>query len=1142
MLQKGLGSRLRLYRQLRGLTQDGLSEVIGVSKQHLGQIERGECKPSLDLLTKAGAALETPVANFFLGLGRDLFKNRDNPGSDGPDQSLPMTASGLWSIDLQSGRHVWSKTLCRMLGYSSVRKPSPAHFTRHLMNGGAEVFNDFLESVLNGSVPSPMIIEIKRKDGVPRNLQTQAEIFQNGSNGAALAGIMFWDVTDWLETQRLFHSTQSDLSATIRERTAALSLAAAEARKELSRRHEAERKAQRAHADLQRLVQTIPAIVYSRNLSGVPEHYCSPQIERVLGFSAESGDDGFWSGRVHPEDMETYREAIERMAETGQFDAEYRVLDGFGGVRWLHDRGVVVAENGSLVLQGVATDVTQQKMDAEARQAMKRRNQQLDTMLRLICDNVPDMIWAKDLEKKYIFANKAICEKLLGARDTREPEGKTDLFFAERERARHPDDPEWHNFGEICRDTDQITMDAGMERQFDEYGNAKGEFMYFDVRKAPLFDDEGVMIGTVGSARDVTEQKRMEKELEAGYNALQAILDSIPAEISVMDESSRAVLFTNASLRERLGRDDTGEVCLPVTDMPDEPYPGCPSTAQGPLTTWESWDPENERWTLCFDRQANWLDGRPARIRIAMDITERKFSESLVEKAAEERGILLNHIRTQVWYLTDPMNYGAVNEAHAAFSGRSIADMAFRNLYEIFPADVADICMRGNIEVFSTGKPIQTEELVPNALGERRLLSILKSPKLGADGKVEYVVCSGEDITECRRSEESLKQSKELAEEANRTKSAFMASMSHEIRTPINGVMGMLQLLQSSHLDEDQAAYVGMAMRSCDRLVRLLTDIMDFSRMEAGKLSVRNMPMSIAGILEHVRDMYLPLMAGSDVELRCTPDPALPGRVSGDSLRLVQVLINLVDNACKFTTSGTIRVEAWVLPTVRQNMLRVFFSVEDTGQGISDSELATLFDPFTQFGDGCVRGKQGVGLGLSICKRLVELMGGCMSVVSEIGSGTTFAFSLSFAMETSQPDASSSQEAGPGPALGGRRILLAEDDSVSGVAGVALLGRHGAMVTHVRSGQEALEALRMEPYDAVVMDVQMNDMDGVETTRRIREGEAGADVRDIPVIALTACAMAGDRERFLDAGMNGYVAKPMDIREMLRAVQEVLRT
>ena len=1011
MSQKGVGTRLRLFRQLRGLTQDGLSEAIGVSKQHLGQIERGECNPSLDFLNKAGAALNTPVANFFLGHGIDVA-NTVSPSQHGEGQASLFAGYGLWTIDYRTGQHTWSRSLCRLLGYSSIRKPSLDQFVSHLCDGSAERFGDFFQSLLALSAPSPMVVEVQRKDGIRRSLQTQAEILQAGNDGAGLAGIIFWDITDWLETQSLFHSTQRDLGGIIRDRTAALSLAVAEARKELARRQDAERQAQRVHEDLQRLVQTIPAIVYSRNLSGLAEHYCSPQIERVLGFPAGDGANGFWTDRVHPEDAEAYASALEQMARTGQLEAKYRVLDCFGGIRWLCDRGVVVAENGSLVLHGVATDVTQQTQDAEERKAMARKSQQLDTMLRLICDNVPDMIWAKDLEKRYIFANKAICEKLLGAADTSEPVGRTDLFFAERERARHPEDPEWHSFGEICRDTDQITMDAGEERQFDEHGNVMGKFLFLDVHKAPLLDDQGVMIGIVGSARDVTEKKRLEQELETGFNALRAILDSIPAEICVRDETSNVILFMNTFLCDSLGRDYTGEVCPRLSDCMPEGG-GRPVSPHG-VTTWEDFDAGSGRWRLNFGRPVSWLDGRPARIRIAMDITERRQSEAALEKA------------------------------------------------------------------------------------------------------------------------------KEQAEEANRAKSAFLASMSHEIRTPINGVVGMLQLLQTSDLDEDQASYAAMAMRSCDRLVRLLTDIMDFSRMEAGKLAIRMAPMGIADVFECVRELFGPLVADSGVRLLFDLDPALPGRVEGDAGRLQQILINLVDNACKFTKSGEIRVEAWALSTLRPGTSRVFFSVTDSGFGIADTDLLTLFNPFTQTGKGYVRGRNGAGLGLSICKRLVELMGGNMSVSSETGRGTTIAFSLTFLHDSPEVmEAGGPGEAGP--SLRGKRVLLVEDDAVSGVAGAALLRKHGAGVLHVRSGQEALDALCRETFDLVVMDVQMNDMDGVETTRRIRAGKAGEAVRNIPVIALTACAMAGDRERFLAAGMNGYVAKPMDIREMLRVALEVMQ-
>jgi len=1134
MVRKGVGIRIRLYRQLRGLTQESLAESIGVSKQHLGQIERGECKPSLDFLAKAGLALSTPVANFFLGYDHRLSESTDDSFPASPGQCPPLYGCGVWTVNMQTGEHSWSRSMCRMLGYASVRHPSLEQFFRHTPDGGAERFQDFFRHVLEYSPPAPLILDLKRKDGVRRKMQVQAEIMHFGGDDIAMASIVFLDLTDWLETQRLLQGTQLDLSKTVRERTAAMSRAVADANRELARRQDAERLAQRAHEDLQRLVRTIPAIVYSRSLNGASGHYCSPQIMQVLGFPAQEDADGFWAGRIHPDDVGAFRAASCEIQQTGILDVEYRVLDARDRYKWLHDRGVVATENGGQVLHGVAMDITQQKEEVAARKAMERRSMELGTMLRLICDNVPDMIWAKDLEKRYIFANKAICENLLGAGDTNEPVGKTDLYFARKQQARHPEDPQWHTFGEICRDTDQITMDAGAENRFDEYGKVMGASLCFDVRKAPLFDLAGTMIGTVGTARDVTVQKRMEKEFEAANRALRVILDSIPAEICVIDQSTREILFMNSALRESFG-DLASRFCCKA--------PGLVVSGTGPdsVTTWEDRDPATGQWRLYFDRQVSWLDGRPASVRIAMDITERKRGERLAAKAAEEQGILLNHIRTQVWYLTDALTYGAVNEAHAAFNGRSIQEMAFRNLNEIFPADVVAVCRQSNAEVFATGRQIHTEEWVPHFSGERRLLSILKSPKLGSDGRVEYVVCSAEDITERRKSLEDLKKAKAQAEESNRAKSAFLASMSHEIRTPINGVMGMLQLLQAADLDPDQAAFVDMAVRSCDRLVRLLTDIMDFSRMEAGKLAILAAPMSIPAIFSHVRELCGPMVAGTPVELAFTLDPALPDRVVGDGGRLQQILINLVDNACRFTATGRIAVEAWVLPVRRPGQLRVFFSVSDSGIGISDTELLTLFDPFTQFGSGCVRGRKGVGLGLSNCRRLVELMGGNMSVDSETGQGTTFGFTLNFAADSSPRGNAAPRVSGSGDSLRGKRVLLAEDDAVSAVAGVALLGRQGALVTHVGGGQEVLDALRRQSFDLVVMDVQMNGLDGIETTRLIREGEAGEAARNVPVIALTAHAMSGDRERMLAAGMNGYVAKPMDIREVLRAALEAMR-
>lgn len=1141
MVHNGVGGRLRLYRQLRNMTQESLSEVIGVTKQHLGQIERGQCNPSLDFLSKASAALNTQVANFFLGNSHDPSVDNDSTSQEA-GRVQPFAGCGVWTISGSAGKNLWSRSLCRMLGYASVRVPSLAKFSKHLATGGAETFRAFFAQVLEGSAPDPVIIELTRRDGVPRKVQAQAEILSAGDGLTDIACIVFWDMTDWLETHRLFHYTRQELGETIRDRTAALTAAVSEAKRELELRHDAERALQHAHNNLSRLIQTIPVIVYSRSLEGSTAHYCSPQALEVLGYSPEETDTakGFWTDRIHPEDAPAYIQAMEQASRTGFLDVEYRVLDGQGRQTWLHDKAVMTDEGAGLVIHGVATDITEQKREIETRKALERKSRQLDTMLRLICDNVPDMIWAKDLDKKYIFANKAVCETLLMARDTGEPIGRTDLFFAQRERARHPENPDWHSFGEICRDTDQITIDAGRPQQFDEYGNVGGKFLFLDVRKAPLFDEKGVKIGTVGSARDVTGQKRMEKELEAGNVALRAILDSIPADICVVDVATDEILFMNASMRENSGESGTGFHHSRQSSDNDEPLCAGKTAHGKDMASWEALDPSTGKWNLHFDRPVSWLDGRPARIRIAMDITARKHAQSLMEKAVEEQRILLDYVQTQIWYLIDEQTYGAVNEAHAAFNGLGIGDIAYRSIYDIYPSDVADVCRRGNEGVFSSGRPVRTEEWLPHFSGEKRFVSILKSPKLRGDGTVEYVVCSGEDITERWKSEEALKKAKEQAEEASRVKSGFLASMSHEIRTSINGIMGMLQLLQTADLDADQASFVDMAVRSCDRLVRLLSDIMDFSRIEAGKLAIQSAPMSLESVFGHVRELFTPFLNDNEVALGFTLDPALPGRILGDALRLQQILNNLVDNACKFTTSGRISVQAWGLPAVEPRTVRVFFEVSDTGIGIPDEDMLRLFDPFIQLSDGYVRSHKGVGLGLSICKRLVELMGGGMSVISEAGKGTTFAFSLRFETDCppARPGGSDERKTAN---LEGRRILLVEDDPVSAVAGVALLGRQGAAVVHVRSGQEALDALRRQPFDLVVMDVQMQDMDGIEATMRIRAGEAGEMVRNIPVIALTACAMAGDRERFLAAGMNSYVAKPMDIREMLRVAGQAMR-
>jgi len=417
------------------------------------------------------------------------------------------------------------------------------------------------------------------------------------------------------------------------------------------------------------------------------------------------------------------------------------------------------------------------------------------------------------------------------------------------------------------------------------------------------------------------------------------------------------------------------------------------------------------------------------------------------------------------------------------------------------------------------------------------------------NGAPEYFIAVVEDIERRKRAEDELRRSRSAleqaaaqavilarrAETANRAKSDFLANMSHEIRTPLNGLMGMMQLLKDTELNGEQLEYAEMSIRAGERLTRLLGDILDLSRIEADRMVLNQAPLHPRAILESITETFAPLSREKGVPIVCHVGQDVPTTVIGDELRVRQILFNLAGNAMKFTDTGTILVEVHPLAAMPDGRARLLFTVTDTGVGIPDDKLGLVGEAFTQVDGSYTRNQQGAGLGLAISKRLTDSMEGTLTIDSEQGKGTAVYLMLPFGLPTTNEETVSKRLAdrlGTPLALS---VLLVEDDAVNRIGARRLLEKLGCHVVEAVNGQEAVTAFAREPFDCVLMDIQMPVMDGVEATRRIRQGGGR-----VPIIAMTAYAMSGDREKFLAAGLTDYVAKPVDFRSLRQTIERAL--
>ncbi len=401
---------------------------------------------------------------------------------------------------------------------------------------------------------------------------------------------------------------------------------------------------------------------------------------------------------------------------------------------------------------------------------------------------------------------------------------------------------------------------------------------------------------------------------------------------------------------------------------------------------------------------------------------------------------------------------------------------------------------------------------------------------------LQGVFAAARDVTEQKRVEAELQQAKAEAESASRTKSDFLASMSHEIRTPMNAIMGIADLLAKTPLSAEQDNYVQIFRRSGDNLLNLINDILDLSKVEASQLDLERTGFSLGDHLEKVIEMVAPRAREKGLALTCEISPAVSVDLIGDPTRLRQVLLNLLGNAIKFTESGVVSLLVepdgdLTVPTALR------FTVSDTGIGIPQDKLARIFERFTQADSSTTRRFGGSGLGLTISKRLVELMGGRIWVTSTVDKGSVFTFAVPFeAWAAGDRPVNTPVGVGPAIAMPRLRILMAEDSPDNRTITLAYLEDTPYRIDIAETGKAAFDMFKVGDYDLVLMDRQMPVMDGLAATRAIRAWEKAADLAPTPIIALTASALKGDRETCLAAGCTAYLSKPIKQDVLLQAI------
>jgi two-component system sensor histidine kinase/response regulator len=758
-------------------------------------------------------------------------------------------------------------------------------------------------------------------------------------------------------------------------------------------------------------------------------------------------------------------------------------------------------------------------------------------LLLTLINNLPDLIYVKDIQGRKMISNTADWQASGGKR-MEDVVGKTDFDTYPAELATRF----WAD--------DKIVLDSGKPviNREKPGRDSQGNPIWRLTTKVPLRDDNGQIVGLVGIGRDITEYKEYKRAEEAlvkeqyeMQNEMQTLMNYLPTYIYFKDRASRfirisksqALRFGLSDPAQAIGKSDFDFFTKEHAQPAYEDEQAIIRTGQ-PLIK-----EEKETWA---DHPFAWVSTTKMPMRdnegniigtfgISTDITERKRVE---EELVREKKFL------EALNLNSPVAIVVLDNDERILS----CNPAFEKLYgykseEILGALLDTIITTDETSVEAQQFTKQVMQSTVHAISKRRRkdgslvdVEIFGAPVFVEGNKIAALAIYY-DISELMRARRE-------AEDANRAKSEFLANMSHEIRTPMNGVIGMLELALDTQLNDEQRDYLQTSLQSAEALLTLLNDILDFSKIEAGKLELENINFDLRNTVEDVAYTLARRAQDKGLEMACLVHPDLSSDLRGDPGRLRQILVNLVGNAIKFTHQGEIVIRAEPIQETNTYAI-VHFSVQDTGIGIPRERLGAVFDRFTQADGSTTRRYGGTGLGLTISKQLVEIMGGKIGVESTSGIGSTFWFDIKFEKQPREKTVTAPLTLGP-VNLTQARVLIVDDNQTNRMVLTKNVETLGCRGDAVASGAKALENLHNaqrtgDPYHVVLLDMQMPGMDGEQTARAIKSDPA---VKDVKIIILTSMGQRGDAVRLAALGCSAYLLKPVKQQMLFDAVVAVL--